>query len=226
MNNTSSTQQTLKQQAALAALDYVSDDMYVGIGTGSTVQFFIEGLAERMNAGQLRIKGTVSSSEASTALLQSFGIEVLDLNQVGELDVYVDGADEINHHLHMIKGGGAALTREKIIAQSSKLFVCIADESKYVQALGAFGIPVEVLPMARSAVARALTKLGASPVLRDGRTDNGGVILDIKGMLVNEPVALESEINQIPGVITCGLFARRRADVLLLATNQGVQTYR
>jgi len=210
----------LKKAAAEAALAYVEDDAVVGVGTGSTVNFFIDALAGR----RARIKTTVASSEASAARLRSLHIPVSELNDVDGCDVYVDGADEVTEHLAMIKGGGAALTREKIVAQASRKFVCIADQSKLVPVLGRFPLPVEVIPMARSFVARQLVKLGGMPELRQGvATDNGNVILDVRGLQIMKPVELETEINMIPGVVTNGLFARRPADVLLLAGEGGVR---
>jgi ribose 5-phosphate isomerase A len=211
----------LKKQAAEAALKYVEDDMVVGVGTGSTVNFFIEALASR----RARIKTTVASSEASAQRLRALQIPVSELNDVDGCDVYVDGADEVTEHLAMIKGGGAALTREKIVAQASRRFVCIADASKLVPVLGRFPLPVEVIPMGRSFVARQLVKLGGMPELRQGvTTDNGNVILDVRGLTIMKPVELETDINMIPGVVTNGLFARRPADVLLLAASTGVRT--
>ena len=217
-------QNQLKQLVAQQAIKFVPDDCIVGVGTGSTVNFFIDELAKIKG----RIKGAVSSSEASTKRLKEIGIPVLDLNSVGpdELPVYIDGADEVNHHLHMIKGGGAALTREKIIAAVAQQFICIADESKYVPVLGAFPLPVEVIPMARSHVAREIVKLGGHPEWRMGvTTDNGNIILDVHGLQIAEPVKLEQQINQIVGVVTNGLFAARRADVLLLGTTDGVKEF-
>ncbi|MFC3625638.1 ribose-5-phosphate isomerase RpiA [Vogesella amnigena] len=218
-------QNQLKQQVAQAAIKFVPDDCIVGVGTGSTVNFFIDELAKIKG----RIKGAVSSSEASSKRLKEIGIPVLDLNSVGpdEVPVYVDGADEVNHHLHMIKGGGAALTREKIVAAVAQQFICIADASKYVAVMGKFPLPVEVIPMARSHVARELVKLGGHPEWRMGvTTDNGNIILDVHGLQIAEPVKLEQQINQIVGVVTNGLFAARRADVLLLGTPDGVKEYR
>ncbi len=201
-----------KRRAARAAMRHVEDGMLVGVGTGSTVGYFIEALAERKND----IEGTVSSSEQSTRLLQAHGIPVFDLNATGELALYVDGADECDAQGCLIKGGGAALTREKIIAAASRQFVCIIDPSKRVDVLGRFPLPVEVIPMARSHVARALVVLGGQPVWRDGVvTDNGNWILDVHNLRITDPVALEREINQIVGVVTVGLFAARRADVVL-----------
>lgn len=210
-----------KQLAALAALVYVPDDEVIGVGTGSTVNHFIDALAAR----RLRIKGAVSSSQTSTARLQQHGFEVLDLNAVGELDLYVDGADEADPQLHLTKGGGAALTREKILAAASRRFVCIVDDSKLVQVLGRFPLPVEVIPMARSYVARELVRLGGHPVYRQGVvTDNGNHILDVHGLRIVDPVALEQTIDQIVGVVTVGLFARRAADMLIVARDGGVET--
>ena len=214
-------QNELKKMAAEAALDYLGDSRVIGVGTGSTVNHFIDLLAPIKH----RIEATVSSSEASTERLKSHGIPVLDLNAAGELDVYVDGADESNHHLHLIKGGGGALTREKIIAGASKKFVCIADGSKLVDVLGDFPLPVEVIPMARSHVARQLVKLGGTPVWRENFiTDNGNVILDVHNLKIMEPAKLEQEINNIAGVVTTGIFAIRPADILLLGTEQGIKT--
>ena len=211
-----------KRAAAAAALDHLSRDSIVGVGTGSTVNHFIDLLAEKM-AGAVR--AAVSSSEASTERLRGHGIEVIDLNEAGRLDVYVDGADESNRALQLIKGGGGALTREKIVAAASETFVCIADDSKLVDVLGAFPLPVEVIPMARRLVADRLRELGGEPVLREGFvTDNGNVILDVHGLSIGDPPGLESEINQIVGVVTNGLFARRPADVLILGTNSGTET--
>ena len=211
----------LKRAAAVAALAYVEDDTVVGVGTGSTVNFFIDALASR----RARIEATVSSSEASAERLRKLQIPVRELNDTDGCDIYVDGADEVTEHLAMIKGGGAALTREKIVAQASRRFVCIADGSKLVPVLGKFPLPVEVIPMARSFVARELVKLGGMPTLRPGvTTDNGNVILDVRGLTISDPVDLETKINMIPGVVTNGIFARRPADVLLLATAEGVKT--
>ncbi|ALS99499.1 ribose-5-phosphate isomerase RpiA [Lacimicrobium alkaliphilum] len=213
-------QNQLKQAAALAALEYVQQDSIVGVGTGSTVAFFIEGLAQIRD----NIRGAVSSSEDSTAKLKAAGIEVFDLNAVDELDIYVDGADEITAHKHMIKGGGGALTREKIIAAVARKFICIVDKSKQVDVLGDFPLPVEVIPMARSYVARELVKMGGQPVWREGVvTDNGNVILDVHNLTILNPVELESQINQLAGVVCNGLFARRGADVVVVGTEQGPQ---
>lgn len=214
-------QNALKRRVAEAALRYVEPDQIIGVGTGSTVNFFIDLLKEN----RIPIRAAVSSSEASSARLRAHGYEVMDLNDVGEITVYVDGADETDAKRHLIKGGGAALTREKIVAQAARQFVCIADESKLVPQLGTFPLPVEVIPMARSLVARALVKLGGDPVYRQGVvTDNGNVILDVWHLNISDPVALESEINQLPGVVCNGLFARRKADVVLLANRDGIVT--
>ncbi|WP_269532672.1 ribose-5-phosphate isomerase RpiA [Chitinimonas sp. BJYL2] len=211
----------MKRAAAQAAIAHIPDNCVVGVGTGSTANHFIDALATIKG----RIEGAVASSEASAARLKQHGIAVFDLNAVDKLPVYVDGADEINHYLHAIKGGGAALTREKIVAAVADKFICIADETKLVDVLGRFPLPVEVIPMARSHVARQLVLLGGRPVYREGVvTDNGNVILDVHGMQIAEPGKLEGEINQIVGVVTNGLFARRRADVLLLGSAQGVKT--
>jgi ribose 5-phosphate isomerase A len=214
-------QDTKKQRAAMAALDYLGDGVVVGVGTGSTVNFFIDGLA----ALRHRIAGAVSSSVASTRRLEAQGIPVLDLNDAGELEVYVDGADEATRGLHLIKGGGGALTREKIVAAASRRFVCIVDESKVVDMLGAFPLPIEVIPMARSYVAREIVARGGQPVWREGVvTDNGNHILDVHLLRIVDPPALETELNQIAGVVTVGLFARRPADVLLVGRAEGVVT--
>ncbi len=203
-----------KRLAAEKAMDYLQDGMIVGVGTGSTVAWFIDALGREPG----RIKGAVSSSEQSTQRLKSHGIEVLDLNYAGTLSLYVDGADECDPHKRLIKGGGAALTREKIIAQASRQFVCIIDASKQVPVLGKFPLPVEVIPMARSLVAREiLTLTGGQPVWRDGvTTDNGNLILDVHNLTITDPVAMETALNQIPGVVTVGLFARRPADVVIV----------
>jgi ribose 5-phosphate isomerase A len=215
------TQDEMKKAVAKAALEYVETGTIIGIGTGSTANYFIDHLAGIKH----KIDGTVASSNASAERLKKHGIPVLDLNSVSEISVYVDGADESNHHLHLIKGGGGALTREKIVAAVSRKFVCIADESKLVDILGKFPLPVEVIPMARSYVARELAKLGGQPVLREGFiTDNGNVILDVHNLQIMNPVQLEETINHITGVVTNGLFARRPADVLLLGTKDGVKT--
>jgi len=210
-----------KKAAAEAAMKYVEDDMMVGVGTGSTVNFFIDALASMKS----RIQGAVSSSEASAKRMRDLKIPVVDLNSTGGCDVYIDGADEVTEHLAMIKGGGGALTREKIVAQASRKFVCIADGSKLVAVLGKFPLPVEVIPMARSFVGRELVKLGGQPQLRENfTTDNGNLILDVHGLQILKPVALEETLNNIPGVVTNGLFARRPADVLLVGSADGVRT--
>jgi ribose 5-phosphate isomerase A len=212
-----------KKAAAQAALEYVDDDILVGVGTGSTVNHFIAALAARRH----RIRGTVSSSEASTRLLCEHGIDVVTLNEAGDLPVYVDGADEATRNLDLIKGGGGALTREKIVAAASRRFVCIVDDSKLVPVLGRFPLPVEVIPMARSLVARRLVGLGGQPVLRQGfTTDNGNEILDVHNLKITDPAALEAEIGLLAGVVAVGLFARRGADILLVAGVGGVQTLR
>jgi ribose 5-phosphate isomerase A len=216
-----SPQDTAKRNAALAALDYLEPGEVLGVGTGSTVNFFIDLLADRKQD----IPGAVSSSEASTARLQAIGIPVLDLNNAGTLSIYVDGADEADPHLRLIKGGGAALTREKIVAGASRRFICIADASKQVDVLGEFPLPVEVIPMARSFVARELVKLGGDPVWREGVvTDNGNLILDVRGLRILDPKGLETTVNQIPGVVTVGLFAHRPADVLIVGAASGAET--
>ena len=216
------TQDELKQQAALRALDYVVDGTIVGVGTGSTANFFIDGLAGMKG----RIAGAVASSEVSARRLAGHGIRLFDMNDVDDIPVYVDGADEIDGGLAMIKGGGGAQTREKIVAAVARKFVCICDASKRVERLGRFPLPVEVIPMARAQVARELARLGGRPVLREGFvTDNGNLILDVHGLSITDPVALETAIDGIVGVVTNGLFAKRGADVLLLATPGGVQTF-
>jgi ribose 5-phosphate isomerase A len=215
------TQDDLKRAVAQAAIAYVPDDCIVGVGTGSTANFFIDELARIKH----KIRAAVASSEASAKRLQGHGIKVVSLNEVDELPVYVDGADEINRHMHMVKGGGGALTREKIVAACSKKFICVCDASKLVDVLGKFPLPVEVIPMASAYVARELVKLGGQPKLREGfTTDNGNVILDVHGLKIMNPVELETTLNQLTGVVTNGLFARRPADVLLLGTEQGVKT--
>jgi len=214
------TQDQLKKQVADAAIEYVKSGI-IGVGTGSTANFFIDALG----AIKHKIEGAVASSESTADRLKSHGIEVFDLNGVDNIDIYVDGADEITEHMHMLKGGGGALTREKIVAANAKTFICICDESKYVPTLGKFPLPIEVLPMARGYVARELTKLGGQPQLRDFTTDNGNVILDVHGLLIEDPIALEAKINQIVGVVTNGLFASRPANILLLGTSDGVKTY-
>lgn len=215
------TQDEMKKAAAMAALDYVEAGTIIGIGTGSTANHFIDGLASIKG----KIEGTVASSVASEERLKRHGIPVLNLNDTGGLSLYVDGADESTKHLHLIKGGGGALTREKIVAAASDKFVCIADDTKLVDMLGAFPLPVEVIPMARSYVAREIVKLGGEPVLRTGfTTDNGNVILDIHNMQIMNPVELEDKLNNIVGVVTNGLFAKRPADVLILGGKDGVTT--
>ena len=215
------TQDELKKLVGEAALEYVVEDSIVGVGTGSTVNYFIDALATMKH----KIKGAVSSSEASTERLKKHGIEVFELNEVDKIPVYIDGADESNHLLELIKGGGGALTREKIIAAVADQFICIADESKLVRCLGEFPLPVEVIPMARSYVARQIVKLGGDPVYRTGFvTDNGNVILDVHGLIINEPIKLERILNNIVGVVANGLFAERAADVLLLGKEGRVET--
>jgi len=214
------TQDELKQEVAKAAIEYVIAGTIIGVGTGSTANFFIDELAKIKG----KIEGAVASSIATADRLKGHGIQVYDLNDVNGLSVYVDGADESNKYLHLIKGGGGALTREKIVAAASEKFVCIADGSKLVDVLGAFPLPIEVIPMARSMVARELVKLGGQPVLREGFiTDNGNVILDVHNMEIMEPTKLEQTLNNIPGIVTNGLFALRPADVLLLGTEDGVK---
>jgi len=215
------TQDELKQAVAREAIKYVVEDTVIGVGTGSTADLFIDELGRMKN----RIAGAVASSERSAERLKGRGIRVLDLNSVNELPVYIDGADEITEHLAMIKGGGGALTREKIAAAVAKKFVCIADESKLVPVLGKFPLPVEVIAMARAYVARQMVKLGGQPKLREGfATDNGNIVLDVWGLSILNPVELETAVNNIAGVVTNGLFARRGADVLLLGTKTGVRT--
>lgn len=217
----SMTQDDLKRAVAKAAIEYVPVDSIVGVGTGSTANFFIDELAKIKH----KIRGAVASSEASAKRLQGHGIEVLSLNDVSDIPVYVDGADEITRHMHMIKGGGGALTREKIVAAASKKFICVCDESKLVDVLGKFPLPVEVIPMARSYIAREIVKLGGQPKLREGfTTDNGNIILDVYNLQIKNPVELETSLNHLAGVVTNGLFARRSADVLLLGTGNGVKT--
>ena len=216
-------QNAKKQAVAKAAIEYVEKGSIVGVGTGSTVNFFIEELGKIKN----NIEGAVSSSDASTKLLEALGIEVFALNDVSNISVYIDGADEVTEHKHMIKGGGAALTREKIVAGASTTFVCIVDDSKRVPVLGKFPLPVEVIPMARSFVARELVKLGGDPEYRQGVvTDNGNVILDVHNLEILNPRELEQSINNIPGVVTNGKFALRGADIVLSATDTGVETYK
>ena len=215
------TQDELKALVGQAATAYVVPGSVVGVGTGSTVNCFIDALATMKD----RIAGAVSSSEKSSERLRAHGITVLDANEVGRIPVYIDGADEIDHEGHMIKGGGAALTREKIVADNAERFVCIADESKLVRTLGTFPLPVEVIPMAAKQVARLLQALGGTPVLRAGVvTDNGGLIIDVRGLHITDPVAMEREINQWPGVVSVGIFARNKASVCLLGTAEGVKT--
>lgn len=210
-----------KKQVAYAALEYVKQDTIIGVGTGSTANYFIDALATIKH----NIEGTVASSEATANRLKSHGIPVYDLNSVDEISVYIDGADESNHFLHLIKGGGGALTREKIVAAVANTFVCIADDSKLVDVLGKFPLPIEVIPMARSYVAREIVKLGGRPVWRENFiTDNGNYILDVHNLQIAEPVKLETTLNQIAGVVTNGLFAQRPADILLLGSDRGVKT--
>jgi len=212
-------QDELKRLVGKAALEHVRPDSIIGVGTGSTVNCFIEAL---INSG-IRIEAAVSSSEATTRLLQAGGIEVVDLNQTGGLDVYIDGADEFDAHRRLIKGGGGALTREKIVAAASRTFVCIADQSKQVNVLGAFPLPLEVIPLARSLVARKMVALGGQPEWREGfTTDNGNWILDIHNLDLIDPVSMEKTINNLAGVVTCGLFALRPADLVLIATEDGI----
>ena len=215
------TQDEQKRAAAKAAIQYVPAGCIIGVGTGSTANYFIDELA----GIKQNLEGAVASSETTARRLRDRGIEVLDLNSVDELPVYVDGADEITEHLHMIKGGGGALTREKIVAAVARKFICIADQSKLVPILGKFPLPVEVIPMARGYVAREITRLGGQPALRQGfTTDNGNVILDIHGLEILDPVELESTLNQITGIVMNGLFARRGADILLLSSENGIRT--
>jgi ribose 5-phosphate isomerase A len=215
------TQDDKKKAAANAALNFIKEGAIVGVGTGSTVNYFIDALADL----KYDIQGAVSSSKASTERLQALGIEVFDLNSIDRFDVYVDGADEITKHKHMIKGGGAALTREKIVAAVADKFICIIDDTKQVPVLGHFPLPVEVIPMARSYVAREIVKLGGDPAYRQGVvTDNGNVILDVYNLKILNPVELERQLNAIVGVVTNGLFADRGADVVLVGTDSGVET--
>ncbi|MCR4346034.1 MAG: ribose-5-phosphate isomerase RpiA [Sulfuricaulis sp.] len=210
-----------KKAVALAALEYVESGWVIGVGTGSTANHFIDGLAKIKG----KLDGAVASSNATAERLKKAGIPVLELNATGDLPLYVDGADEATKHLHLIKGGGGALTREKIVAAASRKFVCIADDSKLVDVLGKFPLPVEVIPMARSLVARRIVELGGQPVLRDNfKTDNGNIILDVHNLNILNPVELEERLDHLAGVVTNGLFARRPADVLLLASDQGVKT--
>ncbi len=214
------TQDDMKKMAAEAALEYVDVGSVVGVGTGSTANHFIDALAGIKH----KIDGAVASSEATAERLRAHGILVMELNEVSELSVYVDGADESNQYLHLIKGGGGALTREKIVAAASRTFVCVADDSKLVDILGAFPLPIEVIPMARSYVAREIVKLSGQPILREGfTTDNGNIILDVHNLQIMEPAKLETTLNQIAGVVTNGLFANRPADVLLLGSEAGVR---
>lgn len=211
----------MKKAAAEAALDYVDHGMIVGIGTGSTANHFIDLLAGVKG----KIDGAVASSEVSAERLRGHGIRVMDLNQVGDLALYVDGADESNHHLQLIKGGGGALTREKIAASASEQFICIADETKLVNVLGKFPLPVEVIPMAQSYIGRQMIKLGGNPMLRDGfTTDNGNIIIDVHDLNIMEAISMEQKINALAGVVTVGIFAHRPADVLILGGEQGVRT--
>ncbi len=215
------TQDEMKKAVAQEAIQHVEIDTIIGVGTGSTANFFIDELAKIKH----QIKGTVASSVASADRLKGHGIDVFELNSVDEISIYIDGADETNAYLHLVKGGGGALTREKIVAAASKKFVCIVDESKLVDYLGQFPLPVEVIPMARGYVAREIVKLGGEPVLREGfTTDNGNIILDIHGMEIMEAVKLEKQLNHITGVVTNGLFAMRPADVLLVGKPDGVDT--
>lgn len=213
-------QQRLKIEVARAALKHVEDGMTLGVGTGSTVNAFIDELA----ASGIRLKAAVSSSEETTRRLQAAGVDVVDLNQTGDLELYIDGADEVDEHKRLIKGGGGALTREKIIAAASRRFICIVDASKCVKVLGEFPLPIEVIPMARAMISRKLVGMGGRPELREGfTTDNGNLIVDVRNLDLVDPVRVETEINQIPGVVTCGLFARRGADAVLVATESGIE---
>lgn len=215
------TPEQAKQLVAQAAIEFIEWDWVVGVGTGSTANLFIDELAKIKN----KIDGAVASSEASAERLRGHGIKVFELDQVGDLPIYIDGADESTKHLHLIKGGGAALTREKIVAAASNKFICIADDSKLVDTLGAFPLPVEVIPMAKSYIGRQIVKLGGQPILREGViTDNGNMIIDVHAMQISNPVELERQLNQIAGVVTNGLFAQRGADVLLLGGENGVTT--
>ena len=215
-------QQEQKRQVAEAALRWVGEDSVLGVGTGSTVNCFIDALAD----SRIRLEAAVSSSEATTERLRAIGVEVRDLNQSGTLDLYVDGADEFDPYRRLVKGGGGALTREKIVAAASRKFVCIVDESKKVGVLGRFPLPVEVIPMARSYVARQIVAIGGQPELREGfTTDNGNLILDVHNMDLVDPVAIEKRLNDLAGVVTNGLFALRPADVVLMASSQGVQEF-
>ncbi len=215
------TQDEQKREVAQAAIQHIPVGSIVGVGTGSTANYFIDELAKIKH----KIDGAVASSDNTAQRLKNHNIEVLDLNNVSEIPVYVDGADEVTEHLHMIKGGGGALTREKIVAATAKKFICVADESKLVNVLGTFPLPVEVIPMARSYVAREIVHLGGHPVLREGFiTDNGNVILDVHNLKILNPIELETDLNQIAGIVTNGLFAKRGANVLLLGTDNGVRT--
>lgn len=214
------TKDEMKQAVAKAALEYVQSGTVIGVGTGSTANFFIDALAGIKH----KIEGAVASSVATADRLKGHGIQVLELNETGDLPLYVDGADEATQHLHLIKGGGGALTREKIVAAASKKFVCIADEAKLVGVLGEFPLPIEVIPMARSFVARQIVKLGGNPMLRENfTTDNGNLIIDVRGLEILEPAKLEATLNNIPGIVTNGLFAIRPADVLLLGSEKGIR---
>ena len=214
------TQDEMKIAAAEAAMKYVEPGMIVGVGTGSTANHFIDALAKMKHV----IEGTVASSIATEERLKSHGIHVMELNNAGQLSLYIDGADESDKHLNLIKGGGGALTREKIVAGASDTFICIADESKLVDVMGKFPLPVEVIPMARSFVAREIVKMGGKPILREGfTTDNGNIIIDVKGLEILEPLKMEDDFNKIAGVVTVGLFARRSADVLILGTQKGAR---
>jgi len=216
------TPEQAKQLVAEAAVEYIEWDWVVGVGTGSTANLFIDELAKMKG----NIDGAVASSEASAERIRSHGIKVYELDQVGDLPIYIDGADESTKHLHLIKGGGAALTREKIVAAASRKFICIADDSKLVDTLGAFPLPIEVIPMAKSYIGRQLVKLGGNPVLREGViTDNGNMIIDVHDMKIDNPVELERTLNQIAGVVTNGLFAQKGADVLLLGGEDGVTKF-
>jgi ribose 5-phosphate isomerase A len=216
------TQDEQKQMVAQAACNYLEEGMIVGVGTGTTVNYFIAAMAKF----QCKIAGAVSSSKDSAALLKEHGIEVFDANAVNEIPIYVDGADEVNEHGYMIKGGGGALTGEKIIASLARDFICIVDGSKAVDVLGKFPLPIEVLPMARSYVSRQMVKMGGDPMLREGfKTDHGNIIIDVYNLRIIDPVAMESEINQIPGVVTNGLFARRHADHVLIGTTEGIKRW-
>jgi len=216
------TPEQAKQLVAEAAIEYIEWDWIIGVGTGSTANLFIDELAKIKG----QIDGAVASSEASAERLRGHGIRVMELDQSGDLPIYIDGADESTKHLHLIKGGGAALTREKIVAAASDKFICIADDSKLVDTLGTFPLPVEVIPMAKSYVARQIVKLGGNPILRDGViTDNGNVIIDVHDLKIDKPIELETQLNQLAGVVTNGLFAQRPADVLLLGGENGVTTF-